>query len=128
MDAPCDVVSSTWQGWHQIDWSSAHLVVGGLQARIAKAARLGDWRKARQLQRLLTRSTSAKALAVKRVTENRGRKTPGVDGATWSTPDDKWSAVQNLKVTGYRPKPLRRVHIPKANGGQRPLGIPTVKA
>ncbi|MFZ0790665.1 MAG: group II intron reverse transcriptase/maturase [Chromatiaceae bacterium] len=126
MDASCDVVSSTWQGWHQIDWSSAHLVVGGLQARIAKAARLGDWRKARQLQRLLTRSSSAKALAVKRVTENRGRKTPGVDGATWSTPDDKWSAVQNLKVTGYRPKPLRRVHIPKANGGQRPLGIPTM--
>ena len=126
MDASCDVVSSTWQGWHQIDWLSAHLVVGGLQARIAKAARLGDWRKARQLQRLLTRSSSAKALAVKRVTENRGRKTPGVDGATWSTPDDKWSAVQNLKVTGYRPKPLRRVHIPKANGGQRPLGIPTM--
>ena len=81
----------------------------------------------RQLQRLLTRSTSAKALAVKRVTENRGRRTPGVDRAIWSTPDDKWSAVQDLKVEGYRPKPLRRVHIPKANGGKRPLGIPTMK-
>jgi RNA-directed DNA polymerase len=128
MDASRDVVSATCEGWHQINWRSAHHVVGRLQARIAKAARLGDWRKVRQLQRLLTRSTSAKALAVKRVTENRGRRTPGVDRAIWSTPDDKWSAVQDLKVEGYRPKPLRRVHIPKANGGKRPLGIPTVIA
>ena len=127
MDASCDVVSATWCSWHQINWSAAHSVVGRLQARIAKAARLGDWRNVRRLQKLLSRSTSAKAVAVKRVTENRGRKTPGVDGETWSTPDEKWSAVIDLRVDGYQPKPLRRVHIPKANGGQRPLGIPTMK-
>jgi len=127
MDASCDVVSSTWCSWHQINWSAVHSVVGRLQARIAKAARLGDWRNVRRLQKLLSRSTSAKAVAVKRVTENRGRKTPGVDGETWSTPDEKWSAVIDLRVDGYQPKPLRRVHIPKANGGQRPLGIPTMK-
>ena len=79
-----DVASATWQGWHQIHWAEAHRVVARLQTRIAKAAEAGEWRKVRALQRLLTRCTSAKALAVRRVTENRGRKTPGVDGQTWS--------------------------------------------
>ena len=74
----CDVASATWQSWHQIPWSGAHQVVSRLQTRIAKAAKAGEWRKVRSLQGLFTRSTSAKALAVRRVTENRGRKTPGV--------------------------------------------------
>ncbi len=81
----------------------------------------------RSLQGLLTRSTSAKALAVRRVTENRGRKTPGVDGQCWDTPDDKWQAVKVLGNKGYKPRPLRRIHIPKASGGKRPLGIPTMR-
>jgi RNA-directed DNA polymerase len=127
MQVGCDVASAAWQGWHHIPWSDAHRVVARLQTRIAKAAKAGEWRKVRALQRLLTRSTSAKALAVRRVTENRGRKTPGVDGQTWSTPDDKWQAVESLGNTGYRPLPLRRVHIPKASGGKRPLGIPVMR-
>lgn len=53
-------------------------------------------------------------MAVKRVTENRGRKTPGVDGETWSTPTSKWNAVKRLShKRGYQPKPLKRVWIPK---------------
>jgi RNA-directed DNA polymerase len=66
-------------------------------------------------------------LAVKRVTENQGRKTPGIDRQTWSTPDDKWQAVGTLHHKGYKPKPMRRVYIPKANGDRRPLGIPTMR-
>lgn len=127
MQVGCDVASAAWQGWHHIPWSDAHRVVARLQTRVAKAAKAGEWRKVRALQRLLTRSISAKALAVRRVTENRGRKTPGVDGQTWSTPDDKWQAVESLGNTGYRPLPLRRVHIPKASGGKRPLGIPVMR-
>lgn len=129
MDAstyPCDVVSADWSHWHLIHWESSFRTVRRLQSRIAKATRLGEWRKARRLQRLLIRSTSAKAIAVRRVTENRGRKTPGVDGRTWSTPEEKLGAVRALRPTGYRAKPLRRIHIPKANGGKRPLGIPTM--
>ena len=122
-----DVTSAVWQSWHQIHWSNAHQSVARLQTRIAKAVEAGEWRKARSLQRLLTQSTSAKALVVKRVTENRGRKTPGVDGKTWSTPEEKWEAVLGLGSKRYRPLPLRRIYIPKANGDKRPLGIPTMR-
>ncbi len=130
MDAVCyngDVAFTDWQGWHQIHWSDAHQTVARLQIRIAKAVTAGEWRKVRSLQRLLTRSSSAKALAVKRVTENRGRKTPGVDSKTWSTPEEKWEAVKGLSNKRYRPLPLRRIYIPKANGDKRPLGIPTMR-
>ena len=122
-----DVASAAWSSWHEISWSDAHNVVGRLQARIAKATRAGKWRKVRALQSLLTRSTSTKVLAVKQVTENKGRKTPGIDGQTWSTPEEKWQAAQSLYKKGYKPVPLRRIHIPKANGGKRPLGIPTMR-
>jgi RNA-directed DNA polymerase len=76
---------------------------------------------------MLTHSFSGKALAVKRVTENQGKKTPGVDGITWSSPETKFQAVTSLKRHGYRPLPLRRIYIPKSNGKMRPLGIPTMK-
>ncbi len=86
-----------------------------------------NWRKVKNLQRMLTRSFSDKALAVKRVTENRGKRTPGIDGKTWSTPDAKWHAIKDLVRRGYKPSPLRRIYIPKKNGKKRPLGIPTMK-
>ena len=113
--------------WHQIDWYKAHQHVRRVQLRIAKATREGKTRKVKSLQRLLTYSFHAKALAVKRVTENRGKATPGVDGQTWSTPETKFQAVSSLKRKGYTPLPLRRVCIPKSNGKMRPLGIPTMK-
>jgi len=98
-----------------------------LQAGIVKATQAQRWRKAKALQRLLTRSFSGKALAVKQVTENSGKRTSGVDKITWETPDKKITAVQTLKRRGYQPLPLRRVYIPKSNGKMRPLGIPTMK-
>ncbi|MFZ5451276.1 MAG: group II intron reverse transcriptase/maturase [Thermodesulfobacteriota bacterium] len=124
-----DAVSSGKPGgsWHQIDWSKTNQHVRRVQLRIAKATREGKTRKVKNLQRLLTHSFHAKALAVKRVTENQGKATPGVDGQTWSTPDDKWKAISSLKRRGYKPLPLRRMYIPKSNGKKRPLGIPTKK-
>ncbi|MFG9957574.1 reverse transcriptase N-terminal domain-containing protein, partial [Pseudomonas aeruginosa] len=65
-------------------------------------------------------------LAVRRVTENQGKRTAGVDRVLWDTPDTKWKAAQGLKRRGYQPRPLRRVFIPKSNGKERPLGIPTM--
>lgn len=128
MDAvQCDVASDTWTHWHSISWTDVHRVVGRLQIRIAKATKAGNWRLVKNLQRLLTQSTSAKALAVRRVTENRGHKTPGVDRVTWDTPEAKFTAIASLGNKKYKPLPLRRIHIPKSNGGSRPLGIPTMK-
>lgn len=113
--------------WPNIDWGEAHRIVRRLQVRIAKAASEGRWNKVKALQWLLTHSFYGKAVAVKRVTENRGKKTAGVDGETWNTPEQKTKAINSLKRRGYQPQPLRRVHIPKANGKLRPLGIPTLR-
>lgn len=113
--------------WHGIDWATAHQTVRRLQMRIAKAVREKRWGKVKTLQWLLTRSFYGKAIAVKRVTENQGKKSPGVDGEIWDTPETKAKAVMSLRRRGYQPRPLRRVYIPKANGKMRPLGIPTMK-
>jgi RNA-directed DNA polymerase len=94
--------------------------------RIVKATQVGRWNKVKALQRLLTGSFSGKALAVKRVTENEGRKTAGIDRQLWSTPEAKSHASQNLNTRWYKPLPLRRVYIPKSSGKMRPLGIPTM--
>ncbi len=113
--------------WREIDWSQAHRNVRRLQARIVKATKEGRWGKVKSLQWLLTHSLSGKAIAVKQVTENQGKKTPGVDGETWSTPQAKTAALKSLKRRRYQPKPLKRVYIPKSNGKKRPLGIPTMR-
>ncbi len=113
--------------WHQINWRQAERTVRRLQIRIAQATQAGKWNKVKALQRLLTRSFSSKALAVRRVTENTGKRTPGVDGETWKTPEQKMTAIDRLHQRGYHPQPLRRIYIPKSNGAQRPLSIPTMR-
>ena len=113
--------------WREVDWRSVTGEVRRLQVRIVKAVETGRWGKVKALQRLLTTSRSGKLLAVRRVTENQGRKTPGVDGESWDTPEKKMAAVGTLRGRGYRPLPLRRIYIPKSNGKLRPLGIPTMK-
>jgi RNA-directed DNA polymerase len=113
--------------WHATNWQAVSENVRRLQARIVKATKEGKWRKVKALQHLLTHSFSGKALAVRRVTENDGKKTAGVDMVLWDTPEKKMEAVRSLKQRGYKPLPLRRVYIPKSNGKKRPLGIPTMK-
>ena len=127
---PAQAGSATSRGmseWDHINWPLAHDHVRRLQTRIAQATRNEDWRRVRALQRFLVNSFSAKALAVKRVSENDGKRTPGVDGETWSTPEAKSRAIQRLNSRGLRPQPLRRAYIPKRGGHKmRPLGIPTM--
>ncbi|PUE49841.1 reverse transcriptase [Limnohabitans sp. 2KL-17] len=112
--------------WDQINWDQDIDEVTRLQVRIAKATQAGRWNKVHALQHLLTRSLSGKLLAVKRVTENAGKRTAGVDGKIWKTPQSKMKASKALMHRGYRSQPLRRVYIPKSNGKKRPLGIPTM--
>ncbi len=114
-------------GWHAIDWRETHQNVSRLQARIVKATLAGKRGKVKALQWLLTHSFSAKAEAVRRVTENHGKRTAGVDGEKWNTPKKKAEAIHKLgRRREYKPRPLRRVYIPKKNGKMRPLGIPTM--
>ena len=94
--------------------------------RIAKAVKENKWGKVKTLQYLLTRSFYAKLLAIKRVTSNKGKKTPGVDGILWKGARAKWRAIKGLRRRGYKPKPLRRIYVPKKNGKKRPLSIPTM--
>jgi RNA-directed DNA polymerase len=113
--------------WLAIDWRATHRVVRRLQARIVKATQEKRWGKVKALQHLLSHSFSGKLLAVKQVTENSGKRTPGVDRVVWNTPAKKQAAVQALKQRSYQASPLRRLYIPKSNGKMRPLGIPTMK-
>jgi len=113
--------------WLRTDWSHIEADLTRLQMRIAKATLESRWGKVKALQHLLTRSHSGKMLAVKRVTENRGKRTPGVDGKIWSSPAAKWKGMLSMQHRGYRARPLRRVYIPKSNGKKRPLGIPCMR-
>ena len=124
--AQAGAASGDLPDWHAIDWRKVNAVVRRLQARIVKAVQAGRWGKVKALQHLLTHSFSGKALAVRRVTENSGKRTSGVDGILWDTPSAKAKAVLALRRRGYQPSPLRRVYIAKSNGKNRPLGIPTM--
>ena len=112
--------------WEEIDWQKARAYVKKLQMRIVKAQKEGHYSKVKSLQWLLTHSFYAKALAVKRVTSNSGKRTSGVDHELWLTPQAKFNAISKLTRRGYRPQPLRRHYIPKKNGKMRPLSIPTM--
>jgi len=112
--------------WHDIDWATVHRRVRKLQAR----KRQGCQSRLLASGPPLTTSAGPQLLgqmfAVLRVTENRGGKTPGVDGVIWNTPEAKSDAVSALGKRDYRPQPLRRIYIPKSNGKKRPLSIPVM--
>lgn len=113
--------------WKSIDWNKAEAEVNGLQVRIAKATQEKKWNTVKRLQYLLTHSYHAKLLAVRKVTTNKGKKTPGVDKVLWNTPAQKMAAVLSLTDKGYKASPLRRVYIDKkGKKAKRPLGIPTM--
>lgn len=115
--------------WHSIDWGRTEADVGRIRRRIFAAARSGDHRKVRSLQKLMLRSRANLLVSVRQVTEiNAGRRTAGVDGQVILTPQGKADLVREIQHTSQPPqaRPVRRVYIPKANGRQRPLGIPVI--
>jgi RNA-directed DNA polymerase len=115
--------------WAQINWTRVETNVRRLQGRIYRAAVNHEHRKVKNLQKLLVRSMSAKLKAIRQVTqENSGKQTPGIDGVVCDTPQKRLELLNDgLRLKGYRPKPVKRCYIPKSNGSQRPLGIPTQK-
>ena len=114
--------------WRHIDWYETTRAVKGLRQQIYRAAQTRDRRKLRSLQRLMLKSRANAELSVRQVTQiNKGRKTPGVDGQVALTPDERTELIKDLlQDQTWKTQPARRVYIPKANGKQRPLGIPTI--
>lgn len=119
--------NSTPVKWEQINWKTVEKNVNKLQARIVKAVRQNKWHLVKRLQYLLTNSFHAKLLAVKKVTQNRGKRTAGIDGEKWTTSNSKMKAAQKLSDKKYKAQPLRRIYIEKqGKKKKRPLSIPTM--
>lgn len=112
--------------WKHINWQKSNSTVRRLQTRIVQAQKECNARKVRALQFILTRSLAAASLAVRQVTENTGKRTPGIDKQIWRTESQKSNAVCRIRRGQYRAKPLRRIYIPKASDStkKRPLSIP----
>jgi len=116
--------------WDAVDWAAVEHSVRRLRQRIFTASQAGDPARVRNLQKLMLRSLANTLASVRRVTErNAGRLTPGVDGEVVVTSRGKAELVDRVHRcrSEHRPRPVRRVYIPKANGKQRPLGIPVIE-
>jgi RNA-directed DNA polymerase len=114
--AKCASSQSGVSNWTAIEWDKCEHRVKKLQAGIVKAQQEKRYGKVKYLQRILVTSFDAKALAVKRVTSNKGKRTAGVDKAKWTASATKFKAILSLKRKGYKSKSLKRVYIDKSNG------------
>ena len=115
--------------WVLKPWRKFEKVVFRLQKRIYTARKQGNLKKVNWLQRKLLKSRAAMFLAVRKVTQlNSGKRTAGVDGKTALTDVERIALVRQLEREAgeWSPMPARRVLIPKSDGTQRRLGIPTI--
>ena len=115
--------------WKGLPWKKFRRILFRLQRRVFKAVREGDRRKARSLQKLILKSTSARLMAIRQVTQlNAGKKTKGVDGKSSLTFKERFELSETLKanVNNWKHQGLREIPIPKKNGKFRILKVPTI--
>ncbi len=116
-----------FSSWDRINVKKAYKVVKKLQKRIGVAFIKRRKDVVTYLQNQLIHSFYAKYISVKIVSSNKGRNTPGIDGVIWNTSNLKFDAIDSLNIRDYKPKPLKKIYVPKGIYDKRPLSIPTMK-
>ena len=105
--------------------------IGEMQRKLSQWAEDDQERKFKDLYSLLCNIEWLR-VAHKKVNSNRGRETAGIDRiAMWNFNENLDNNLdklrEELKAKTFEPCPVLRVYIPKPNGKERPLGIPTIK-
>ena len=119
----------TSESWKALPWKKFRRNLFRLQKRVYKAVQVGDKRKARLLQKLILKSTSARFLAIRQVSQlNAGKKTAGIDGKKSLSFEERFNLEELLKMNSgnWKHQGLREIPIPKKDGTTRILKIPTI--
>ncbi len=117
------------ESWKKLPWKQFRRNLFHLQKRVFKAIREGDKRRARSLQKLILKSTAARMLAIRQVTQlNAGKKTAGIDGKASFSFEERFALSEELKqsVNNWKHSKLREIPIPKKDGLTRILKVPTL--
>jgi retron-type reverse transcriptase len=120
---------NTSESWKNSLWKKFRKNLFRLQKRVYKAIRVGDKRKAKSLMKLILKSTAARLLAVRQVTQlNAGKKTAGIDGKASLSFEERFALSEQLKqpINTWKHQPLRKIPIPKKDGKTRILKVPTI--
>ena len=119
----------TSESWKVLPWKKFRRNLFRLQKRVYKAVQVGDKRKARSLQKLILKSTSARFLAIRLVSQlNAGKKTAGIDGKKSLSFKERFELETLLRMNSgnWKHQGLREIPIPKKDGTTRMLKIPTI--